>query len=185
MITACPQKKPSLAQYFATPEGVKYQFVESGIIKMDNPTPDHQHIVGKLYLLINMYLLKNPSGKVFIAPLDVKLELKNVYQPAVFFVNHENKTIKINKIVEQAPDLVIGLFSESTAYYDLTIKKRQYAQNGVKEYWVVDGSNKAIKVFKNTPENEFVIIQVFKQDRTLTSTVLQNFKPKSEAVFIY
>jgi Uma2 family endonuclease len=41
------------------------------------------------------------------------------------------------KNIQAAPDLVIEILSESTAYRDLVQKKKLYARFGVKEFWIV------------------------------------------------
>ena len=173
----------TIEEYEQTPIGGKYQFVESEIIEMPSPTPEHQEISGNIFFLIQVFLKQNPIGKVFMAPLDVELNLENIFQPDVLFVSSSQIDIIRKKRIYGSPDLVVEVLSEGTGYLDYSKKKRIYAQNRVKEYWIVDIESKQIEVYKNSLEGEFTLAQIFKEDRELQSSVLFDFKPIINDIF--
>ena len=56
--------------------------------------------------------------------------------------------IGVNGKVHGVPDLCVEIISPLTAKNDLGIKMILYAQNGVKEYWVIHPKSKAVCVYK-------------------------------------
>lgn len=56
--------------------------------------------------------------------------------------------------------MVIEVISESTESHDRMFKFKLYAQEGVKEYWIVDPSKKTIEVY-GLKETGFVLAGKF------------------------
>lgn len=111
------------------------------------PRLPHQRIVGDLYTVIRAHLADSPC-EPFVSPIDLYLPLQNetgqedtVVQPDIAVVCDPAKLHEGG--IRGAPDLVIEVLSDSTAYRDLNEKKHLYEQTGVREYWVInpdDGS---------------------------------------------
>ena len=70
---------------------------------------------------------------LFCAACGVFLDNENVLKPDVLFISKERVGVIGGKNIQGAPDLVVGILLESTAYYDLMKKKRLYAKFGVRE----------------------------------------------------
>ena len=177
------KEKQTYADYLRTPLGGKYQLIDGEIIEMTSPTPAHQRLCKKIAALLDQYLSENPIGEVFIAPLDIYLGEHETYQPDVFFISKERQSIIGAKRIEGAPDLVIEVLSESTAYYDLKKKKSVYEKSGVSEYWVVDAEEKNIEIFVNSASG-FTRVTQLEAGQAYTSKKLTGFILKSEEVFI-
>jgi Uma2 family endonuclease len=77
-------------------------------------------------------------GKVRVAPFDVELSPKDVFQPDVFVVLNAHLDGILEKKVVGAPDLVVEVASPSTALYDRVTKYEKYANAGVQEFWVAN-----------------------------------------------
>ena len=97
-----------------------------------------------MLVLLTKYLEQNPVGEVFPAPSDVYLTDYDVYQPDLFYVSNANAAILTAQGAAGAPDLVVEILSPGTARLDRDIKRKVYAQAGVKELWLVDPEVKAI-----------------------------------------
>jgi Uma2 family endonuclease len=54
------------------------------------------------------------------------------------FVSKERERIVKFEHVDGAPDLIVEIISPSTAHIDRGEKKKQYAESGVREYWMID-----------------------------------------------
>jgi len=65
-----------------------------------------------------------------------------VVQPDVFVVCDPDKIQDDG--IHGAPDFVVEVLSDSTAYKDLTAKKSLYERAGVREYWLVDPHNGSV-----------------------------------------
>jgi Uma2 family endonuclease len=88
------------------------------------------------YLLVNVEFAG--LGKVRVAPFDVELSPKDVFQPDVFVVLNAHLDGILEKKVVGAPDLVVEVASPSTALYDRVTKYEKYANAGVQEFWVAN-----------------------------------------------
>jgi Uma2 family endonuclease len=98
---------------------------------------------------LDSFVVKNNMGKVFVVPVDVYLNEKNVYQPDVIFISNEKKEIVHEDGIYGAPDLVIEVLSPGNKKYDKGKKKDVYLQSHVKEYWIIDPDNFECVGYKN------------------------------------
>jgi Uma2 family endonuclease len=119
------------------------------------PSPNlrHQEILGRLHLLIGVWLERHPRGRLFFAPLDVILSHFDVVEPDLLYASHERaREIMTGNWVRGAPELVVEIGSPSTRTRDETLKRRLYEQFGVVEYWVVDPEAETIRAFRRAGE---------------------------------
>jgi len=72
--------------------------------------------------LVN-FVRKTKIGKFYIAPTDVVMSDINVVQPDILFITKEHPQIITEKNIKDVPDLIVGIISPSTDYYDLVAKK--------------------------------------------------------------
>jgi Uma2 family endonuclease len=83
-----------------------------------------------------------------MAPVDVFLEAcgidDTVVQPDVFVVCDPSKVT--DEGIQEAPDFVAEVLSESTAYKDLGHKKKIDQRAGVREYWIIHPGSGAVSV---------------------------------------
>jgi Uma2 family endonuclease len=137
-----------------------------------SPSYDHQHVVGELHLELASYF-KNRGCRVILSPFDVQLDInepedeaKTVLQPDLLVVCDTNKITK-NRL-KGAPDIVIEVLSASTGIRDRDQKYYLYEKNGVKEYWIVDPSNRTVEVL-GWKDGYFQKRAVFGPEDTLVS----------------
>jgi Uma2 family endonuclease len=123
-------------------------------------------------------------GKIFYAPCDVYLDNENVLQPDILFIAKERLNIIGEKNIQGAPDLVIEILSESSAYRDMVKKKKLYAQFGVKEYWIIDPEEKTVEIYTRK-DISFTLIKRFSEKNTLESPLFPGLKIKLLQVFAF
>ncbi len=113
-----------------------------------SPAPElyHQRWVGKLFLAIQRHVEAGKLGEVFLAPVDVVLDERNVVQPDLVFVATTNSRILERRGIMGAPDLVVEIISAGSLRRDRYDKRELYARFGVKEYWLADLANRSIEV---------------------------------------
>ena len=161
-------------------DGKRYEIIDGVPYMMAAPSVQHQRISGTLYEKFRNFLLGKPC-EVFYSPLDVRLaiygeigdEVINVVQPDLMVFCDSSKLDEKGAIA--APDIVIEIISPSSAKNDRYRKFNLYEKAGVREYWIVDGSNKTIEVFV-LEEGKFAIKTVLHNDDVLTSSVLKELK---------
>lgn len=110
------------------------------------PNPHHQRILRRLFRFLDRAVNED---EIFIAPIDLFISTKNVFQPDLVYV--PNKSFVTNKGIEGPPEIIIEVISPSNVYTDRNQKKKSYLAFGVKEYWIVDPANKTIEIY--TPES--------------------------------
>ena len=129
----------------------------NGFIKMMSPAPRLNHAEVSFNISWNLgSILKKKRGKckVFTAPFDVRFPKKGetsddkidtVVQPDICVI------CDLSKLDERgccgAPDMIAEILSPSSAKKDVTEKFNLYEEHGVKEYWIVHPSEKAINVY--------------------------------------
>jgi len=170
------KQKATLADFRALPEGPPYyELIDGELIEMPSPTPEHQRIVTRLGAKMLNFADEHELGEVFVAPLDTHLTETDAYQPDVLFISDERRDI-VGDRIEGAPDLVVEVLSPSTGYYDLTRKRRVYAETGVREYWIVDPKEQTIRVLERPGGEQFEArSETRDEDAAVHSGVLDGF----------
>ena len=134
-----------LEAFKSFPEGTLVQLINNQIVMAAAPLDIHQLVLGDIFVEITMYVKSKKLGQTRVAPYDVFLSAKNVFQPDICFIANEN----LHKIeadgLHGAPDLVVELLSPSTSKYDLDEKKDVYERYGVKEYFIIEPATKSIE----------------------------------------
>lgn len=128
-----------------------------GKISLMSPAPNVQHQQLSVYLTGTLFMyFQNNNCRLFAAPFDVRLydrkksllankEITTVVQPDICVICDSSKLDKQG--CNGAPDWIIEILSKSTAKKDAKTKYELYAENGVKEYWLVYPSDQVIQQF--------------------------------------
>lgn len=127
-------------------DGRRYEIIGGELIVSPAPIPDHQRLLGRLFLLFTTFDPTHQLGEVFFAPLDVLLSEHDQVQPDLIFIASERREIIRRTRIEGPPDLVLDVLSPSTRQTDQVRKAALYATAGVREYWLVDADARAITV---------------------------------------
>ena len=128
------------------PKGPLLELITGELYLVPSPTPLHQDITRNLILKLSDYLKKNNIGKIYNAPVDVKLSNEDVVIPDLLFIANKNKSIIKEKFIEGTPDIVVEILS-SNKTRDLIEKYELYQKYKVKEYWVINPQEKTITIF--------------------------------------
>ncbi|MGB9596831.1 MAG: Uma2 family endonuclease [Candidatus Poribacteria bacterium] len=167
--------------YFRLPEtSKKIELSKGRLIITPAPTPKHQRISSRLYLLIGNFVLSKNLGEVCYSPLDVKLYEGIIRQPDIAFMSKDH----LDRITEKywgVPDLVIEILSESTITEDRTNKFFEYLQAGVSEYWIVDPDAQTIEVY-NLTKGAYVPYGKWGIGEIAKSKLLEGFEVKVDDI---
>jgi Uma2 family endonuclease len=111
------------------------------------PTRAHQLIVLYLYRLLWQFVEAQDLGQVLTAPMPVKLWSNKYREPDIIFLA-KTKSERFVDRYPQGADLVMEVVSGSgiDRERDLVIKRSEYAQAGIPEYWIVDPQEEQIIV---------------------------------------
>jgi Uma2 family endonuclease len=174
---------PSLSYTYA--DYLKWNFeerlelIKGKIFRMSPaPAPIHQEISGKINALF-LRLLKKKKCKVYAAPFDVRLPVKNkkkdeeiisVVQPDISIICDETKIDSRGCL--GAPDLVIEILSPGNNKKDIKVKHELYEQSGVPEYWVVFPIEESVIVFIIDKKEKYKATALYAADDIILSKAI-------------
>jgi len=171
-----PEKERyTYADYAQLSEGAPYELIHGELVMSPSPTPFHQIIQSNLHFALTQFVRTEGLGQVLTAPMDVRLSEEDTVQPDLIFIATERRGIIGEQAIDGAPDLIVEILSPSTAYRDLTTKKRLYEQHGVSEYWIVDPQGQTVEVFELTDERYMQYARVI-EEGTAASNLLDGFQ---------
>jgi Uma2 family endonuclease len=134
--------------YAALPDdGRRYELWEGTLHELTSPATRHQHVLGKLHVILCRHVDERALGLVYVAPLDVILSDHTVLQPDIIFVARNHASVVADRGVEGPPTLAIEILSPSTAADDRGRKRDLYARYGVPFYWIVDGEAETVEAY--------------------------------------
>jgi Uma2 family endonuclease len=170
--------------YLMIPDDQRYELIEGELIMTPSPAPYHQWLLKNIAFDLEKFIREKKTGKIFYAPCDVYLDNENVLQPDILYISKKRINIIGKKNIQGAPDLVIEILSESTAYRDMVKKKKLYARFGVKEYWLVDPGEKTVEIYL-LENNSFILAKRFGEKDILESPLFSGLKIKLLRIFAF
>jgi Uma2 family endonuclease len=176
------KKRYTYEDYLKTPEDERYELIEGELLMTPSPAPRHQRISRKIEFILEKFVTENNLGEVFYAPMDVYLDDESVVQPDILFISRDRLNIIGEKNIQGAPDLVIEIISESSAYRDMVRKKKLYAKYGVKEYWIVIPEEGSIEIYA-LADNKYNLHKAYNKDETLESPYLKELSIRLSGIF--
>jgi Uma2 family endonuclease len=207
MATATARRKYTYEDYLKFPDDLRCEIIDGEVYEWNRPDEDreaflerleralagepydmtpsprtkHQAITGNIFVELYAFVRKHELGRVYDAPMDVKLA-DGVIQPDILFISKERQSIITELNIQGAPDLVVEVLSPSTAKHDRQRKTQLYAKHGVREYWRVDPDVRLVERLE-LRDNSYVIAAVYGESDTLESGVLPGLKIKLDEVF--
>jgi len=112
---------------------------------LPKPTKLHQQILRFLFLLIHEFVSARRLGEVFFAPLPVRLWPGKFREPDIVCLRPGHAEYHGQP---EGADLVVEVLSEGkeNRRRDVELKRREYAQAGIAEYWIVDPDIRQVTV---------------------------------------
>ncbi len=169
-----------------------WQFTErveliKGFIKKMSPAPSrlHQTIAKNITFKFLQYF-ENKTCNLFFAPFDVRLPVKNsknnttVVQPDLCIICDETKLD--DKGCNGAPDLIVEILSPNNSKHDVDTKFKLYQESGVKEYWMVEPTEKIVLVY-TLQNNKYIGLKPFTVGEVIESPLFLDMKIAVADVF--
>jgi Uma2 family endonuclease len=159
------------------------EFSSGSLEMLPMPTIQHQLIVAFLYNACLSFIKPKQLGTILFAPLRVKLWEGKFREPDIVFLSKEKQERLEGRYLDWA-DLVIEVVSGAAEdrRRDLITKRREYAQAGINEYWIVDPAEEIVTVL-TLIEEEYQIHGEFKPGVEATSPLLIGFSITVAEIF--
>ncbi len=145
------------------------------------PSQTHQLMVLYLYRLLLNFSETRRLGMTLVAPLPVQLWPGKFREPDVVFMLAANAARRGEQYWEGA-DLVMEVVSSDDRRRDTETKRREYAQAGIPEYWIVDPQNEQLTVL-TLDGDSYAVVGEFAPGETAVSRLLDGFAVEVTAVF--
>ncbi|MXZ20306.1 MAG: Uma2 family endonuclease [Caldilineaceae bacterium SB0665_bin_25] len=145
------------------------------------PTQSHQLLVIALFELLRNFVIEGKLGTVLLAPMRIQLWPGKFREPDIPFMRTEHDDRRSDKFWEGA-DLVMEIVSPHDPERDKVTKRREYAQAGIPEYWIVEPVDSSISVL-TLHGSEYTLHGKFVSGETATSVLLDRFTVDVAAVF--
>jgi len=141
----------------ASLEEPRAELIDDKVVMMIPTASNHNRVVGNLNRIFSVYLYGKPC-EPFGSGEEVHLTEKDCFIPDFMLVNDPDK-VKA-KYIQGAPELVVEILAPSTIRNDRICKKDAYAQNGVKEYWLIHPDDKSVEVYHSNG-SELVLSDIY------------------------
>lgn len=155
------------------------EFTEGSVEILPMPTRKHQAISRFLFLAF-LAFVQPIGGTVFYAPLRVRVAPGRFREPDLVLLLDVNDP-RNQHAFWLGTDLVVEIVSPAAVERDTVIKRADYAEAGIPEYWIVNPEEQTITVLK-LEAGAYVAHGVFGRGKTATSVLLRGFTVSVEAV---
>ena len=129
-------------------ERLTYELIDGVVLASPRPSIAHQSISGNLFAELR-HILRGKGCRPFIE-IDLVLN-DNYFVPDVLV---DCSDLSKEQQCQQPPLIVIEVVSPSSTSRDHIIKRSQYEQLGIQEYWIVSPEEKCITVFAFTTNEQ-------------------------------
>ena len=172
----------SVEDYLALDSGLLVEFTDGFIRVLPMPSLLHQLIVKFLFRRLDDFVAERALGEVLLAPLPVELRPKKYREPDIVFLRPNR--IKRLKGQPAGADLAVEVVSEGeeNRQRDYEDKRREYAEAGIAEYWIVDPQERRVTVLA-LHGREYREHGVFGVDDAATSALLTGFQVAVQDLF--
>lgn len=193
MITSIEQldfsKQYSYAEYFKWQIDERLELIKGFIHRMSAPSRLHQEISRNIEVQLMEYFRHKPCDW-YHAPFDVRLPRnKEIADKQVFTVVQPDICVICDKTkLDQrgcvgAPDLVIEILSPGNSRKEMKEKFEIYEESGVREYWIVEPSEKICLVYTLNDAGKYIGHRPFIETEIMHSFVFPEMAINLSEVF--
>jgi Uma2 family endonuclease len=157
------------------------EFSDGYVEVLPMPTRRHQKIVFFLSRVLHSLLAARALGTVLFAPLRVRLWEGKFREPDLVVMLAEHRDREHEEYFDGA-DLVIEVVSDDDPDRDLVTKRREYAQAGIPEYWIVEPQIETITVLR-LDRDQYVEHGRFERGSVAMSALIEGLQVDVTALF--
>ena len=122
------------------------EFTDGYLEILPMPSRGHQRILAFLYSTFHAFL-EPLGGEVLFAPLRLRVRQGKFREPDLLLIRDSRDTRSGERFWTGA-DVVVEVVSPDNPQRDLVLKRGDYAEAAIPEYWIVDPATETITVLK-------------------------------------
>ncbi len=176
-------KSADIEAYFPQDLKVSVQIIQNQLFIMASPNVNHQFISEELGFQMGTFVRQHKAGKIIYAPIDVQFDEDNLLQPDIIFIAVSRYHIIENKKVQEAPNLVVEIWSPSNQKKEREMKYKTYENQGVTEYWQIFSKKQEVKIEVLDEEGKYQLFSEAKKTGRVKSNVLDGFEIEIQTLF--
>jgi Uma2 family endonuclease len=162
----------SYEEFLSSYDGTHAEWVDGTVVEMTPVSPRNQKIANFLVSLFQHFCETNDAGEVLSAPVQMKVGSSG-REPDVMVLRSEHLDRIRATRVQGAADLVVEIISPDSRKRDRIDKFAEYAQAGVREYWLLDQPREHAEFYGLDEHGEYQLLPV--EDGRFESRVLSGF----------
>lgn len=169
---------------FPEDDGNRYELIGGELFVSRAPGIPHQRVLQNLQVEFCLYLKAHPIG-ILVPGAGAIFSDYDAVIPDLAFVRHERwEEVVTGEKFTGAIDLVIEIMSPGTANRrrDLSAKHQLYGKYGVGEYWIVDGENRKVLIYRLQGDT-YMEISRLGGNEPITSPLLPGFSLDVSLIF--
>lgn len=156
------------------------EFTDGFIEFLPPLTCTHQGISAWILLYL-VPLIQQRSGALYFGPLCVRIRPGKYRQPDLLLLLDQNDPRRQDDFWLGA-DLVVEIVSRDNPERDTQVKRVDYAEGGIPEYWIVNPLTESITVLRLAGA-QYIELGVFRRGDQATSALLPEVAIPVDAVF--
>jgi Uma2 family endonuclease len=162
-----------------------FEFTDGQLELLPMPTDKHQAI-SKFLLFALSAFLDPRGGTVFYSPLRLQIREDKFREPDLMLLLDANDPRRQNAYWLGA-DVVLDIVSADEPERDIIVKRADYAEGRIPEYWIVNPIDETVTVLqlagKGEEHAEYTEHGVFRRGEEATSTLLPGFGVQVSEIF--
>lgn len=157
------------------------EFVDGVLEFLPMPTEFHQILVAYFYDVLRAIV--GQSGIVLFSGLRVQIRPGKVREPDVVLMFRENRSNRSNRVWLGA-DLAVEIVSEDDPQRDYQVKRVDYAEAGIREYWIVDPRDESVTLLVlQAGQQIYTEVGCFHGDQRCESRLLLDLRLPPKQIF--
>jgi Uma2 family endonuclease len=158
------------------------EFTDGELELLPMPTDKHQVIIAFLYRLLFPHM-ERIGGVVLFAALRLHIREGKFREPDLMLLLDADDPRRQDAYWLGA-DIVIEIVSPDDPQRDTIVKRADYAEGRIPEYWIVNPADETVTVLSLADEEtEYAGQRVFRRGEAATSALLPDFDVQVSAIF--
>lgn len=158
-------------------DGKLYELIEGELYVSRQPSWDHQYTCGRLFRFLDQWNDQTGLGVVNAAPGLIFAEDDDVAPDLVWIsLARLSTALREDRKLHSAPEMVIEVLSpgSSNEQRDRQAKLKLYSRRGVGEYWIVNGQEHEVEIYRHDGTS-LKFWGMLRSDDSLESPLLPGF----------
>ncbi len=155
--------------------GRRVDYVDGEVRANITVTRTHDNLTGFLNAILRAYVEARDLGRVYGDAFQMKLTFDGVIkgrEPDVLFVARTNLGRVSKRFLDGPADLAVEIVSSDSVTRDRVEKFAEYESAGVREYWIIDPSQRAAEFFGSDASGKFFRLPI-SRDGIFESPVIE------------